>query len=282
MPEFDFSRHIYYNKKTNFYFLEKNMIYELEHLGCSDYFKKIHCENLCFPPHIHNCFELIVCLSGTSSITIDEKNYKLNKGECVLVFPHQVHSFEKCQSRQLICIFSPNTVSAYFCPINSLKPTCNKFTPDSELISKLEKYNSDNQRLYEKGVLYLICNEFDKTTQYQQNTNRSLLVKIFLFINQNFKSDCSLNTISKHIGYNASYVSRYFKTCVGISLCDYINMVRLGNVCMLYENSNDTLLNHAYNSGFDSLRTFNRNFKKFYNASPKEYFKVKNNKNSAR
>jgi AraC-like DNA-binding protein len=50
-------------------------------------------------------------------------------------------------------------------------------------------------------------------------------------------------------------------------------MVRLGNVCHLYENSNATLLSLALDSGFDSLRTFNRNFKKFYGMPPKEYFK---------
>jgi len=251
------------------------MIYELAHLSSADYFKKIYCENFSFPPHIHNCFEFVVCLSGKTYITIDEKNYEIKVGESVLIFPHQLHSFTYSESRHLICIFSPKTVSAYFEPRATLKPKSNKFILDSAFITALNNYNCDSQRLFEKGILYLICNEFDQNAEYEENINKSLLDKIFIFINENFTENCSLTTIAEHIGYNTSYISRYFKKCVGISLSDYINIVRLGNVCYLFENSNDTILNYALNSGFDSLRTFNRNFKKFYGVSPKEYFNVK-------
>ncbi|MBO5200726.1 MAG: helix-turn-helix domain-containing protein [Clostridia bacterium] len=251
------------------------MIYELAHLSCADYFEKIYCENFSFPPHMHNCFEFVVCLSGKTYITIDEKTYELKTGESVLIFPHQLHSFTYSESRHMICIFSPKTVSAYFNPLSTQKPKSNKFVLDGALITALDKYKCDSQRLFEKGILYLICNEFDSIAEYEENINKGLLDKIFLFINENFAANCSLTTIAKHIGYNASYISRYFKSCVGISLCDYVNIVRLGNVCYLLENSNDTILNCALNSGFDSLRTFNRNFKKFYGVSPKEYFNAK-------
>ena len=251
------------------------MFYELAHLSSVDYFKKIYCENFSFPPHMHNCFEFVVCLSGKTHMTIDEKTYELNTGESVLIFPHQLHSFTYSESRHMICIFSPKTVSAYFNPLSTSKPRSNKFVPDRALIAALNNYKCDSQILFEKGVLYLICNAFDSIAEYEKNTNKNLLDKIFLFINENFTEDCSLTTIAAYIGYNASYISRYFKRCVGISLCDYVTIVRLGNVCYLFENSNDTILNYALNSGFDSLRTFNRNFKKFYGVSPKEYFNVK-------
>ena len=251
------------------------MIYELEHLSNSDYFKKIHCENFSFPPHMHNCFEFVVCLSGNTHITIDEKNYELKPHEAVLIFPHQLHSFALSESRNVIYIFSHKIVSAYFNSVSTLKPKNNKFVPNTALITSLNNYKCNSQRLFEKGILYLLCNEFDSFAEHEENINKSLLDKIFLFINENFTENCSLTAIAKHIGYNASYISRYFKSCVGISLCDYVNIVRLGNVCYLFENSNDTILNYALNSGFDSLRTFNRNFKKFYGVSPKEYFNLK-------
>lgn len=253
------------------------MLYELMHLCSTDYFKKIYCENFSFPPHIHNCFELVVCMSGKTYITVDKKTYELKSRESVLIFPHQIHSFAYSESRHMICIFSPKTVSAFFNPRSTLKPKNNKFVPDTALIDALNDYKSNSQKLFEKGVLYLICNEFDSIAEYEENINKSLLDKIFLFINENFTENCSLTAIAEHTGYNASYISRYFKSCVGISLCDYVNIARLSNVCYLFENSDDTILNYALNSGFDSLRTFNRNFKKFYGVSPKEYFKAKKN-----
>ena len=251
------------------------MFYQLEHISSADYFKKLYCENFSFPPHMHNCFEVVISLSGETRLTVEGQTYNLKKGEAVFIFPHQLHSFAYSESRNMICIFSPKIVSAYYELNLKHKPKNNKFTLDSALITALNNYECNSQKLFEKGILYLICNEFDKFATYEENVNKSLLEKIFLFINVNFKDNCTLTDIAENIGYNASYVSRYFKKCVGISLCNYVNMVRLSNVCYLYENSNDTILNCALNCGFDSLRTFNRNFKNFYKISPREYFQSK-------
>lgn len=251
------------------------MLYELEHICSADYFKKMYCENFSFPPHMHNCFEVVVSLDGESHVSIDGKDYNIKKGEAVLIFPHQLHSFIYSESRNMICIFSPKIVSAYYELNLKSKPKNNKFLPDKELILSLNNYKCNSQRLYEKGILYLLCNEFDKFTTYEENPNKSLLEKIFIFINMNFNGKCSLTDIAENIGYNPSYLSRYFKNCVDIKLCDYITMVRLSNVCYLYENSDNNILNCALSCGFDSLRTFNRNFKKFYGLSPTEYLKSK-------
>ncbi len=251
------------------------MFYELEHISSADYFKKMYCENLSFPPHMHNCFELVVSLAGESHITIDGQTYNVKKGEAVFIFPHQVHSFLYSEGSNMICIFSPKIVSEYYELNLKHKPKNNKFVPSRDLVMSLNNYQCNSQRLFEKGILYLLCNEFDKHTIYEENSNKSLLEKIFTFININFAGKSSLTDIAENIGYNASYVSRYFKKCVGIKLCDYVTMVRLGNVCYLYKNSEHTILTCALACGFDSLRTFNRNFKKFYGCSPREYFKIK-------
>ena len=250
------------------------MFYELSHISSGDYFKKIYCRNFSFPPHMHNCFELAVCFSGNMKITVDETLQTLKAGEAALIFPHQLHSFAYSRGENMICIFSPKIVSAYYNPRSALNPVCNKFTPPAELVSALNDYK-DDKPLFAKGLLYLICDIFDSIAEYVENEKKSLLQRIFMFVNDNFAGECSLNTVAANMGYNPSYVSRYFKKCVGINLCDYINMVRLSNVCYLYENSEGTILSFALDSGFDSLRTFNRNFKKFYGLSPSEYFKSK-------
>lgn len=249
------------------------MFYELSHISSTDYFKKIYCKNFSFPPHMHNCFELVVNLEGETQITVDKKDFSLKKDEAVLVFPHQLHSFAYSESRILICIFSPKLVSAYYKSRSALIPENNKFSLPMGIIKAFDEYDGCGNSLFEKGMLYLVCDEFNKDACYCQNTDKSLLEKIFLFVNENSAGDCSLKNIAGGVGYNPSYVSRFFKKSVGINLSDYVIMVRLGNVCHLYENSNATLLSLALDSGFDSLRTFNRNFKKFYGMPPKEYFK---------
>lgn len=253
------------------------MFYELLHLSGADYFKKIYCENFSFPPHMHNCFELVVCLSGETKVTVDGEFYIIKKGEALLIFPHQLHSFEFSKGKNMLCIFSPKIVSAYYNSHKSLKPISNKFALGDYFISSLDGVEDNSKPIFIKGLLYLICDAFDSAATYSENVNKGLLERLFIYINENFANCCDLKTLALKMGYNPSYLSRYFKGCVGINLCDYINMVRLGHVCYLYENFEGTLLSFALDSGFDSLRTFNRNFKKFYGVAPKEYFKTKNN-----
>lgn len=253
------------------------MFYELLHLSSADYFKKIYCKNFSFPPHIHNCFELVACLSGETMVTVDDELYTIKAGEALLVFPHQLHSFQASESENMICIFSPKIVSAYYNSHAASKPVSNKFILDDYFISSLDSLEGSAKPIFIKGLLYLICDTFDSTATYTENANKGLLERLFIYINENFTGSCDLKTLAANMGYNPSYLSRYFKGCVGINLCEYINMVRLGHVCYLYENFEGTLLSFALDSGFDSLRTFNRNFKKFYGVPPKEFFKTKNN-----
>ena len=251
------------------------MFYELAHLASADYFKKIHGSNFSFPPHMHNCFEAVFCLSGNMNITVDNREYVIKKGEAVLIFPNQIHSFGEGECSHMLCIFSPRLVAAFFAGHSSSVPAGSKFTPSKALGEMFINCSEASSKLFKKGMLYLLCDEFDKEAEYVSADDKTLLHKIFLFANDNFTGDCSITALSTALGRNSSYISRYFKACVGINLCDYINILRLGNMCYLYENGEGTILDCALSSGFDSLRTFNRNFKKFYNMPPKEYFKSK-------
>ena len=54
----------------------------------------------------------------------------------------------------------------------------------------------------------------------------------------------------------------------------YLNDARLGYACQRLENTNDTITELCLDSGFKSLRTFNRAFKEKFKTSPSEYRKT--------
>ena len=70
------------------------MFYEYNHLGSPDYFKKETGHNFSFPPHLHQCFEVIVILSGEMRITVDGHPFLLQESEALLIFPNQIHELE--------------------------------------------------------------------------------------------------------------------------------------------------------------------------------------------
>lgn len=248
------------------------MFYQANHFGSSDYIKTEKNENFSFPPHMHMCFEIILLLSGTMLVTVDGREFLVKEGQAVLIFPNQVHSLKSEKSKHVLSIFSPKLVQAYEKRVLSRLPENNVFTPESTVAGMLE-HIEEAGFLEKKGVLYLACAQFDKNAVYKDKKadSASLLKMIFNFVENEYREECSLKRLAEDIGYDYTYLSRYFKKTVGLSFNFYVNAVRLSHACYCIDNTNDPIIKCAYDSGFTSLRTFNRNFKQLYGITPNEY-----------
>ncbi len=89
------------------------MFYEFQHFGSCEYLKKFYGTNIDFPSHLHQSFELILCLEGQIEANVDNRKSVLEKGDALLVFPHQVHSVKDTNSRHLFFIFSTELVKTF-------------------------------------------------------------------------------------------------------------------------------------------------------------------------
>ncbi|MBE6608420.1 MAG: AraC family transcriptional regulator [Ruminococcaceae bacterium] len=257
------------------------MFYQFSHHGSGDYFVKEYRENFSFPLHLHLCFEFITVLSGEMKITVDTNEYTLHKGEALLIFPNQLHSLQSENSSHMLCIFSPVLVQAYSSKREKYIPESNFFVPDSYLIDALDNLPEESKSFYKKGVLYSICSQFDSVAKYisKDMARSDLLSKIFEFVEESYDKNCSLGDLSRSIGYDYAYLSRYFKKSTGMSFIEYLNQYRLNNACSLLEDSDLPILECALSSGYTSLRSFNRNFKNRYLITPQEY-RMKSKKQS--
>ena len=170
-------------------------------------------------------------------------------------------------------IFSPNLVKAFENSINGKIPENNKFTLSENLIQLSKKLSSSSDICEKKGILYLLCSEFNKTAEYipKNVKDQTPLFKMFLYVEKNFAKECNLQNLANEMGYDYSYLSRLFKKMVGMSFNTYVNHYRLSNACYLMENTNNSILYCAIESGYSSLRNFNRNFKKHFFVTPTEY-----------
>lgn len=249
------------------------MFYQFSHLASTNYLKIERGENFSFPAHLHQCFEVIVVLSGKMQITVNNRVYNLNKSEGLLVFPNQIHALKSEESEHILCIFSPNLVKEYSTRTIGKVPQDNFFVPQLYLVDALCNLTPEHTITQKKGALYSLCGEFDTNRAYSTylSDNDKLLDKIFAFVDENFTSDCSLKRLSKMIGYDYAYLSRCFHKIVGLPYKAYVNHCRLSYACYLLENTDYTIIQCALESGYESLRSFNRNFKIHFNMTPSEY-----------
>lgn len=249
------------------------MFYELSRIGTSDYFRKEQGENFSFPPHLHQSFELILITSGSMDITVNGQTHTLEKNQAVLVFPNQIHSLQSVSSKHTLFIFSPQFIQAYWTEKSNSLPLHNAITLDEYTAKRLLSLSSESSKFEIKGIFYSICALLDKSTSFQKDLDDSqtLLFKILSYIEKNFSKDCSLSSVATSVGYNTEYISRFFKKKMNIPYNQYLNIRRLNHAAYLLNNSNESALNCALESGYTSLRTFNRNFKLYYGMTPQEH-----------
>ena len=253
------------------------MLYESHNSLYSDLLKIENGEDFCFPLHLHSSFELVTVTEGEMLVNIDKKQYSITCGEALLIFPNQMHSLSTPEhSRHLLCIFSPKLVQAYSGVFLSKRPTNHKFYPHSFYINQLSELGQKGNSLKAKGLLYSLCDEFDSSTTYEDHDSekQDLLLKIFQFVETNYNKTCTLEALSEQISYHSVYLSRYFKQCTGLSYTDYVNRYRVNEAGYILKNSDLNILQIAYDCGFESLRSFNRNFKSIMGVAPSEFRKI--------
>lgn len=249
------------------------MFYQLHHIASNEYFKKEYGENFNYPPHMHQCFELAIILDGEMTINVNNETYKVSNGEAVLIFPNQIHSFSSTKSKHVLFIFSSKIVQSFSVKYSGMLPDSSCFKPNEHLVSALLELSAPESIILLKGLLYSISADFEKQVTFRASYSdtENLLMQIFEFIDRNFRSECSLIDIAKSLGYDYSYISRFFKKATGISYNSYVNSCRLSHAGYLLKNSNSSILECAEESGYKSLRSFNRNFKEYFSVTPNEY-----------
>ena len=244
------------------------MFFESYHSNERNFFKITEAKiNSGYPLHLHKAFECYVVITGRAEVKIDEKEYQLLPGEAVLVFPYQSHEYKTDKGTSTwVCIFSPDLVESYV-RHSGCVPTDNKFVFSSNGITY------PHNILLQKSLCYEICGRFDEGREYKKNdqTESSTILKLLMFISENYRKNCTLQLAAQSVGYDYNYISKLFKKTVKRSFNSYVNSLRIGEACRLLTVTNLSVRNIAEECGYTCTRTFNREFSKIMNMTPNEY-----------
>lgn len=250
------------------------MFYELTHsLNPSD-LQFSEGNRLFFPSHLHGSFEFIMITDGECNITVDKKCYHVTPGKAVLVFPNQVHSMESTDSNAYFCwIFSSGYVKAFSEFAYQNLPVSNLFSPPQALVADLQTLRREDRLVHIKSVLYQMVDCFDRAAEYtsREQGDESLLAKIFSYVRSHYHSECSLQMLSTSLNYHYSYLSRLFSEQTGMSFTEYVNRFRIHESCYFLTNTDKSTTQIAFDCGYDSLRSFYRNFKEQTGETPGEF-----------
>lgn len=228
--------------------------------------------------HFHRGLELVYVINGNLKCDINGTEYLLKPNDFGLCFPYDIHAYEPgADTSYWVCVFSEDYVHAFskmiYGKTGDFKFNCSRSV--TCFINECLISNNQPSRLLIKAALYAVCDEYIKSVKLVDK-NKKITENIAVitdFVEKNHTKDIKLSDISKLLGYDYNYVSRYFNSVFKMSFSEFLTLYRLETAVILLEQSNKKILDVALESGFQSVRSFNDCFKAHFKMSPTEYIK---------
>lgn len=108
---------------------------------------------------------------------------------------------------------------------------------------------------------------------YFRKDEKEKMAKIINYLNTNFDKKIDLKTIASIAHMTPNSFCRYFKKHTHKSFSQFLNEIRIRNACKLLIQGELQITTICYQSGFNTITNFNRQFKSFIGITPSDYLK---------
>lgn len=294
-----FAKYFFVNMRTNI--IERKISYEVN-TGIKYIKSDGKNKEYMFTRHKHVDYELRIITKGRGSCSIGELIIDCKKYDIMLIGPNIPHCPAIYTSPENIIIeseilqFHPDIfpqriheLSDYIFLAMALDKSRNGLVIRNRLIALKIKSIMGEMKLQE-GVekiasLFRIIEILGKAkdhilvTEDQIAKNNSFsgncepIQKVSYFLYQNMKYKISLNDVSSYVNLNPTALCRMFKNKTHMTIFEFLNKIRLEHVCRLLLYSELPINQVAYESGFNNIAHFNRQFKITLKISPSDYRK---------
>lgn len=275
---------------------QQNPSAEFDLIKLEDLLQRQDLEHSPFQLHIVEFYMLILIEGGQSKHTIDFIDYEFKKGTLLTIRKDQIHKFFKSNTAKgTLLLFTDEFLVSYLEKLEALKSLqlFNEFlgspkiqlsgtelTEVIQLIARIKKeYFSLNDE-YSLGIirselhillakLYRIKSEKDQIIH-----NRKYLSEFIHFQNLLEKNAYKYLNVSNYanlLGYSSKTLNTITKTIVNKSAKDFIDDVHLKQIKRLLINTDQSIKEIAYASGFEETTNFYKYFKRLAKHTPEQF-----------
>lgn len=238
-----------------------------------------------FSPHWHDYFELEIVLGGEGAHIYNNTNYTLSSGSIYLMSHYDFHEFFAKEDMQIIKLqFNENVLPSElndFLFLSHNRFCCAVDKNEIQHIIKLfsiikceeQRRGLFSEMLIKNLIAEIIITVIRNSSPNENAVTPSLLQNAVAYIRNNFREPLSLKSLAKHCNVTPNYLGFQFTKKMGISFSDYLNTVRLRYACNLLDNTDLSVKEIAFASGYNSVEHFGYTFKKVLGDSPLNYKK---------
>ncbi len=257
-------------------------------------------ENENFPNHWQPSFEVIMPLKNIYTIYIEDNPIVLQPYELLIISPGMLHRIIAPDvGVRYIMLFDP----VIFSGISGLETLNTMFHPyahytnqNSDCLSSMNGYMDNIYSEYAgkdplkyasiySNLLNLIVtamrnkvnNIIDTSSPANSKSHKShkyinKFLDICRYMEDNCMEDITIEKLAGLSGFSESHFIRLFKQFTSITYYDYLNQCRINRAKhLLATEPNLSVTDISLQSGFSSIATFNRLFKKQVKCSPTQY-----------
>jgi len=275
--------------------ISENHAFEVKHLSAPH-----------FDPnwHFHSEYQLFMVMNGTGTRFIGDHVSPFKKGDLVFTGPNLPHLWrsdleyftgdKELGVEGIVIYFPENFIGKDFLHKNEMYKIKHLFqkaqrgmaiygiTADkaSEIIQDLLKAEDFDRIL----LLLSLLNQLANSSEYKllasegysnslKETETDRMNRVHAYVMKNFREKISLNEVAAIASMSPTSFSRYFKIHANKTFSDFLTEIRIGYSCKLLITQKIDISQVCYDSGFNTLSNFNRQFKAFTNYNPLEYRK---------
>lgn len=239
--------------------------------------------NHCFP-HFHSSIEMVYVHSGALIAMLDGEIVCVQAGQLLIVSGYMVHTYRTETENDVTVLIIPTT----FVP--SLQKTlrdnvfcsnCCNVTENKKIRTLLHMicdgwtdYSLETKRGLSYTLLGMLITQVGLSPRAADSRSLGVIKDVLIYLQSNYQSPISLETLSQQFGYSKSRFSHLFNETLGCSPGVFINSLRCQHAARVMMESDMTLLEVAMNAGFECPRTFYRAFKQYYGQTPTQYIRT--------
>ncbi len=248
--------------------------------------------------HYHPEYELTLILKGRGRRLVGDSHENFDSGDLVLISPGLPHTWvsdgrHKGRLAAVVIQFSANFIERFtelneLSSINKLlaqakqgisfkgkKPAAviehMKLLPEKSGVEKITSLLYILQE-FSKLRYVALASSFYQPLKGKENENR--INKVCQYVQKHAAEPLSIHKAAALIHLSPGAFCKFFKRITGKTFSDYVNEVRIANVCNQLMATDKQVAEIAYSNGFETLTYFNRVFLRKKKMRPGIYRKM--------
>ena len=247
------------------------------------------------PSHWHDHLEIIYVLEGELQISSNENTdiyandgHILHKDEFYIINSSKIHSTKSKEMVKAFLIQVPymyldNYIEDYghvrFLECFDGEKNTKKYDRMKALLKAITRLYCKKDKGYELRLmakmnefLYILYTSYSHIDANMEKESRQIerLKDVLKYVAKNYQEPIALKEVADIASLNQEYFCRMFKKCMGVTLLEYVNQVRINHIHEELLSTEDSITDILERNGFTNYKVFSRMFKTQFGMTPRE------------